>query len=297
MLPTMPATALIRNLTRFAKLGLTDPMSKGQQIIVERLADAEWLRKSRIHPLKVLVAQSIYDKGFSPSRPRRDGNGWYDHLVDVRERKERQWEPNSAVSNALDNAFYTTFDHVEPSGKRCGLFLDVSGSMDAGGLCGSFVNPRQASTALALVTMERETSWCVGAFSDGSRGWGFGGDRNIITMLPFKRGMRLQDATRITDGLRFGATDCALPILWALKNKVVLDVFQIYTDNESYAGNIHVSQALRQYRNEVNPQAKLVAIAMTATEYSVADQDDAGMLDIVGFDTSTPASIADFISG
>ncbi len=33
---------------------------------------------------------------------------------------------------------------------------------------------------------------------------------------------------------------------------------------------------------------------MTSTGFSVADPDDAGMLDVVGFDTATPPVIADF---
>jgi len=40
--------------------------------------------------------------------------------------------------------------------------------------------------------------------------------------------------------------------------------------------------------------AKLVVVAMTANDFTIADPDDAGMLDIVGFDPSTPQLIAEF---
>jgi 60 kDa SS-A/Ro ribonucleoprotein len=45
-----------------------------------------------------------------------------------------------------------------------------------------------------------------------------------------------------------------------------------------------------------------MALMMAATElvsngFSIADPDDAGMLDVVGFDTAAPAAIADFIRG
>jgi 60 kDa SS-A/Ro ribonucleoprotein len=33
---------------------------------------------------------------------------------------------------------------------------------------------------------------------------------------------------------------------------------------------------------------------MTSNGFSIADPDDAGMLDVVGFDTATPPVIADF---
>jgi 60 kDa SS-A/Ro ribonucleoprotein len=36
---------------------------------------------------------------------------------------------------------------------------------------------------------------------------------------------------------------------------------------------------------------------MTATEFSIADPSDAGMLDVVGFDTATPQLITDFSAG
>jgi 60 kDa SS-A/Ro ribonucleoprotein len=35
---------------------------------------------------------------------------------------------------------------------------------------------------------------------------------------------------------------------------------------------------------------------MIATEFTVADPQDAGMLDVVGFDTAAPALMSDFIA-
>ena len=40
--------------------------------------------------------------------------------------------------------------------------------------------------------------------------------------------------------------------------------------------------------------AKLVVVAMVANEFTIADPLDAGMLDVVGFDSAAPALIADF---
>ncbi len=61
------------------------------------------------------------------------------------------------------------------------------------------------------------------------------------------------------------------------------------------AGNIHPSQALRQYRNEFVGDAKAVVVGMTSNGFTLADPNDRGMLDVVGFDTSVPAVIADFV--
>ena len=43
--------------------------------------------------------------------------------------------------------------------------------------------------------------------------------------------------------------------------------------------------------------ARLIVVAMVANPFSIADPEDAGMLDIVGFDTATPAIMADFVRG
>lgn len=45
-----------------------------------------------------------------------------------------------------------------------------------------------------------------------------------------------------------GATDCSFPILWAEKAGVAVDVFIVFTDNETVTGDIHPATALRQYR-------------------------------------------------
>jgi 60 kDa SS-A/Ro ribonucleoprotein len=94
-----------------------------------------------------------------------------------------------------------------------------------------------------------------------------------------------------------GGTDATLPIRYATEQKREVDVFEVYTDNETWAGPEHVSQALRAYRQKSGIDAKLVSVAFTATEYSVADPADPGMLDVVGFDTAAPNLISAFAEG
>jgi 60 kDa SS-A/Ro ribonucleoprotein len=75
-----------------------------------------------------------------------------------------------------------------------------------------------------------------------------------------------------------------------------VDAFIIYTDNETWAGNIHPAQALKKYRNKWNNNAKLIVVGMTSNGFSIADPNDRDMLDVVGFDTSVPQLMSDFIS-
>jgi len=90
-------------------------------------------------------------------------------------------------------------------------------------------------------------------------------------------------------------TDCSLPMRWALENDVKVSAFVTYTDSETWAGPIHPAQALQQYRREFDVDARAVVVGMTSNGFTVADPDDRGMLDVVGFDTSVPAVIADFV--
>ena len=197
-----------------------------------------------------------------------------------------RWEPVQAVIDALNAAFYTAFRSVEPTGKRLLLALDVSGSMAAGRVAGSSLTPREASAALALMTAATEADTHVVGFAAGG-----------MTPLPLSPSMRLDDAVRAVSGLPFGGTDCALPMLYALQRGIAADTFVVVTDSETWAGAIHPAQALRQYRARTGIAAKLVVVGLVSSGFSIADPDDAGMLDVVGFDTAAPAAIADFVRG
>jgi 60 kDa SS-A/Ro ribonucleoprotein len=83
-------------------------------------------------------------------------------------------------------------------------------------------------------------------------------------------------------------------MLYALQKGLRVDVFQVFTDNETWAGRVHPSEALKQYRQKTGIPAKLIAAGMTSTGFSIADPSEGGMLDVVGFDTAAPAVMADF---
>jgi len=108
---------------------------------------------------------------------------------------------------------------------------------------------------------------------------------------------RLDDVVRTVSGLPFGRTDCALPMLWATATSTPVDAFVIYTDSETWCGAVHPHQALETYRQAMSIDAKLIVVGMTATEFTIASPDDAGMLDVVGFDTAAPNVITDFVRG
>ena len=116
-----------------------------------------------------------------------------------------------------------------------------------------------------------------------------GGDRTMR--------QRLDDVVSTVSGLPFGGTDCALPMLYAMTREREIDTFVIYTDSETWAGDVHPAQALRDYRRASGIGARLVVVGMVSNGFSIADPADPGMLDVVGFDTATPQLISDFAGG
>jgi len=174
----------------------------------------------------------------------------------------------------------------------------VSGSMACSMIAGSCISAREASAAMALITAATEPEHEIIVFSaPDRRGYGgmHGGGEPGITRVNISPRMRLSEVIKRIEGIPMGGTDCALPMLWAARNKLNVSGFVTYTDSETWAGNIHPAQALRQYRSEFVGDAKAVVVGMTSNGFTLADPNDRGMLDVVGFDTSVPAVIADFV--
>jgi 60 kDa SS-A/Ro ribonucleoprotein len=260
----IPMTALIRNLATMTRVGLLKPMNRHSEKVCAQIVDGERLRKARVHPLAVLVALKTYAQGHSAR-----GSG--------------VWEPVPEIIGALDAAFYAAFGNVRASGKRTMLALDISASMDWKEIAGMpGITPRIGSAAMAMVTTAVEPKHYLSAFSTD------------FIQFTMDAGNRLDDVVRALTALPHGGTDCAVPMMYAIANELEVDTFIVYTDSETWAGSIHPVQALKEYRRRSEIDAKLVVVGMVANEFSIADPNDPGMLDVVGFDTATPNVIADF---
>jgi hypothetical protein len=108
--------------------------------------------------------------------------------------------------------------------------------------------------------------------------------------------MTIADALKLVE-MPFSSTDCALPMIHALKNNEQVDAFVIYTDSETYMGTIHPQAALEEYRKGTGIDAKLIVVGMTSNCLTIADPKDLNTLNLAGFDTATPRIISDFIRG
>jgi 60 kDa SS-A/Ro ribonucleoprotein len=268
----LPQTALRRQLPRLTRLGVLGPASAATAAAAAQLADPERLVRARVHPVSVLVALRTYARGHGA-------------------RGRETWQPVSQITDALDAAFYAAFGAVEPAGKRTMLALDVSGSMTQA-VSGLPLSCREASAALALVTASTEPAAFVAGFTSAGS-WREAG----ISPLDISPRQRLDDAIGKVSNLPFGRTDCALPMVWAVRQKMEIDHFSVYTDNETWAGTIHPHQALAEYRRKTGIAARLSVVGMTATDFTIADPEDPGSLDVAGFDSAVPSLLSGFARG
>jgi 60 kDa SS-A/Ro ribonucleoprotein len=266
--PRSGLTFLFRNLGNMSKAGLlVEENPEAVRLVAERLTDRELLRRARIHPIQALASLTVY----------RQGRGARGH---------GEWPVVPEIVAALESAFYATFGNVEATGKRWVLALDVSGSMASGEIAGvPGLTPRAGSAAMAMVTYRTEPSVELVAFQER------------MVRLEIGRDERLDFVVNAVSNLPFGRTDCAQPMLWALKHRVRADVFVIYTDSETWYGDVHPARALQQYRKEMEIPARLVVVGMVSNGFTIADPNDGGMLDVVGFDTAAPDVIRQFAAG
>lgn len=266
LLVDMPMTALIRNLGVMSSVGLIDTVfSDSTKLVLSKMSE-EAIKKSKVHPIQILQAMKVYSQGHG-------------------EKGKLSWKPLGRIVDHLDEAFYQAFSNVESTNKNTMVALDVSGSMSSSAISGMSLTAREVSCAMAMINLRTEPNCELTAFSDG------------FIRLNLSKKTRLNEMIRALSDLPFSSTDCSIPMRSALKHRWPIETFIIYTDNETWSGSIHPKEALDQYREQMGINAKLAVCATSATEFTIADPNDKGMLDIVGFDTATPEIIRAFSVG
>jgi 60 kDa SS-A/Ro ribonucleoprotein len=279
----MPMDAMIRNLATMTRNGVfganyaTEPRralssfdaSNMLELVARRLVDTQYILRSRIHPIKVFDAMKTY----------ASGKGL---------RGDSTWNVISVLVDALDAAFYNAFGTLEPSGRNILLALDCSGSMKSTQVTGIRNTSAYEGAGLqAMITMRGEKHVNAVAF-----------DQDVYP-LDLSPRRRLDDIVRYLRTIGGGGTDCAAPIIQAMgKGALDYDAFIIMTDSQTWQGQMHPVQALREYRRRSgNPRVKMVVVAMAFNSFTIADpRDDAGMLNCLGLDSNTPQVISNFLA-
>jgi 60 kDa SS-A/Ro ribonucleoprotein len=264
-------TALLRTLNRMTAAGVFDGPEgvSYTQTVIQSLTNPAAIRGAKIHPINALSALRTYSSG----------KGVKGSLT---------WQPNREIVQALDKSFLASFEAQPSMGLRMMIGVDISGSMWTGEIAKiPGLLPGDAAWALAYQLYRSEKAVNVMAFNhvpyDATDVVQENGYLNVI-----------QKAKR--QDWDYGSTNCSALMQAAIITHAEVDVFVVITDNEHNHGSDPMI-TLAQYRKTSGINAKLIVIALTATEYSIGDTKDAGVLNIVGFDPVAPTIIRAFCQG
>ncbi|XP_022533477.2 60 kDa SS-A/Ro ribonucleoprotein [Astyanax mexicanus] len=263
LLKEMSMSALMRHLGKMTADKVLMPGSPEVAAVCERIQDEQALTKAKTHPFSVLVASENYKRGHG-------------------KRGKLKWQPNRDIIQALDCAFAKCLSNVEPTGKRFMVGVDVSACLHSLAL-GSSVPSVAVAAAMSMVIARTEPESEVLIFSE-----------EALVPCVISDDTSLIQVTAQLVQIQSVGTDCTLPIQWASENDKTVDVFIIFTNNETYA-TINPTEALRTYREKTGVFSKLIVCGMTSNGLSVADPDDRGMLDICGFDSRAVDVIHNFV--
>lgn len=261
-------TAVLRNLAQMTRLGLIADGNAFTARLCGSLLDGERLRKARVHPVQVLLALKAYGLGCPVS-----GKG-------------KSWVPSTGVTAALNEMFYLAFGLVKPTGKRILAGIDTSASM-TWPIDGYAFTALEAAAAMAMVTYRSEDFTELAGFNGGE----------AMNSIGIAKADDLQQVMNKVMRHPHGGTNVAAPMQFALRHRVPVDVFRVYTDNETWAGAVHPHKALENYRQGLGIDARLQVLAVSPTGTTVADPLDPRQIDVSGFDSAVPQLLADHAAG
>jgi 60 kDa SS-A/Ro ribonucleoprotein len=270
LIPHLGITALIRNLARMTTIGTLGPFAQANIMVARRLTDRAALHHGRVHPFDLMLALKVYESGFARPNPKAP---------------PREWTPVPEIVTALNQAYVLSFEVCDKTPGRIVVGVDTSGSMTwtevrhGGSNIGTPYGVGQAFAQILMRTCDQV--------------WPLDFDTQVYPS-------RIRSDTGLSElfGMSpraMGGTDVSCPIAWALDKRVQADGFVLITDNESWAGRRHTSQVLRDYRRVVNPAARVVVATVAPNGLTVADPQDAGTLDVVGFDSQLPLLVSSFV--
>ncbi len=271
--------ALVRNVTRLARLNAFEDLVFARDY-ADRLTDEGMILKTKLHPINFLNAVTVHVEG----QVQRDRNA-YGFSYGYSSARKRDWTTSSIIVDALNAGYHLAFANAIPSNKRTLLALDVSGSMSSAMALGLDLTAAQVTGAMAATIAKVEPYHRIMGFASEFRDLGISANMGLTEVM-----RRVQDNN-------FGSTDCGLPMTWALKNKFEYDTFVVMTDSETYAGAVHPHIAIERYRQKMGIDAKMIVVSVSGNDFSIANPNDSGMLDVVGADSNLPKLITEFSAG
>jgi len=245
----MPYEALVRNLNKMTAVGLIDPFRRDEWL--KRLTNKELIVKSRIHPLRLLIAAKQYGVGHG-------------------DKGSLTWTPVQSVMAGLDEAFAIAMTHnIEPIQENVVVAIDVSGSMRWASVSGidNLLSAEAAAVTAAIYARANPHTVVIGV------------DTRIHD-LPISSVTSIAEAFKIANSYGGGGTDLGEAFRYVNSKLPQADGVLMITDNESWRGREHTAQA--KARKSGKP-LRWVNVATSANRASVVDPNDRDSLSLCGF--------------
>jgi 60 kDa SS-A/Ro ribonucleoprotein len=264
----MPMTAMLRNLGNMSKIGLLTPFSESEKKVIDTMSDSAYVKKSRIHPLSVLMAMLVYKNGMGIK-----GTG--------------TWDVNPRIITALEDMFYNSFSNIEPTGFRYLNALDISGSMHSPISAYPYIDSMTAMSAMSMSLVKSEANVLTGVFT------------TKFKLTDIDKNMKLTELVNKFKqyAYQMGGTDIASSINYLIKNNIPVDVIFIGSDGETWAGDRHVDEALSDYRNKFGLNTRLIVANTEVNMWSLTESSDNLSYNIAGFDSNLPTLVREMSLG
>lgn len=264
----MPMTAMLRNLGNMSKIGLLTPFSESEKKVIDTMSDSAYVKKSRIHPLNVLMAMLVYKNGMGIK-----GTG--------------TWDVNPRIITALEDMFYNSFSNIEPTGFRYLNALDISGSMHSPISAYPYIDSMTAMSAMSMSLVKSEANVLTGVFT------------TKFKLTDIDKNMKLTELVNKFKqyAYQMGGTDIASSINYLIKNNIPVDVIFIGSDGETWAGDRHVDEALSDYRNKFGLNTRLIVANTEVNMWSLTESSDNLSYNIAGFDSNLPTLVREMSLG
>lgn len=273
LLRRMPFTALIRNLGKMSNLGVFERGSFEENLTIQKLTNPESIQNSKVHPFTLLVALTQY----------RKGRGELGSLT---------WAVNPYISQALEDAFYLSFESVSTVEEKSYLIaVDLNGAMNAPVIGSPTVSALDAAAALAMATVRCGDQCSVVAFSSKEGTPLQGVDVGETDSLP--------DVLEKFAVISPGKVDCSRLLKEATEAKnggssvlpeTSFDVFIVYTGFKTDFSK-DAADLLQEY--DKNSRFVLCSLSNSLFQTSLNPK----LLEIAGFDSHTPNIINEFVRG
>jgi 60 kDa SS-A/Ro ribonucleoprotein len=269
----MPMEALVRNLANLTSHGVFERRLSLERA-VSKLTSLDAARKSRLHPMAILLAYRAY----------------------IMRSVKDKFDPSRDILNALEIALNNSFTTIEPVGCFFVHALDISGSMgntvttqkkDKNGkwrVDDTGIQYYEAETVMALAVARVEREYFIGGFDTRFR------------RLPITPEMNLNSALGFVRSQTFGGTDAGSAYRFITEHDIKPDIIVLWTDGMSWAGN-HTTQELAKLRKKLGRLVKVVYVTLAPYGGSLVDPHDRFSYDIVGYQPDLPAIIQRIAQG